>query len=446
MTDDLRSAVEAVLPSVRADLDALIRIPSISADPGATEVMRQSAETVANLFRAVGSPDVQILDDVEGGQPAVVAHYPAPPGQPTIVLYAHHDVQPTGDPDGWTSPPFEPTVRDGRLYGRGSSDDKAGIAVHLAALRAFDGKPPIGVTVFIEGEEEIGSPALGPFLERHKDKIAGDVIVIADSGNYDIGIPTLTTSLRGLVDVYVEVRTLNHGVHSGQYGGAAPDALTSLARILATLHDEEGNVAIEGLVTAKTPEVEYPEDRFRAESALADGVQLIGSGTLAERLWAKPTASVLAIDATRVADASNTLIPVARAKVSVRLAPGDDALRARKILAEHLTEHAPWGAQVTVREGDAGEPFALEASGPAYDAMRAAFREGFGVDSVEMGMGGSIPFIAAYSAIYPNAEILCVSAGADPDTRAHGLDESLLLADFEKAAISEALLLAKLAR
>ncbi|MBM7783982.1 dipeptidase [Tenggerimyces flavus] len=446
MTDDLRKAVEAVLPSVRADLDALIRIPSISADPGSAEVMRQSAETVANLFRAVGSPDVQILDDLEGGQPAVVAHYPAPPGQPTIVLYAHHDVQPTGDPDGWTSPPFEPTVRGGRLYGRGSSDDKAGIAVHLAALRAFDGKPPIGVTVFIEGEEEIGSPTLGPFLERHKDKIAGDVIVIADSGNYDVGIPTLTTSLRGLVDVYVEVRTLNHGVHSGQYGGAAPDALTALARILATLHDEDGNVAIEGLVTAKTPEVEYPEDRFRAESALADGVQLIGSGTLAERLWAKPTASVLALDTTRVADASNTLIPVARAKVSVRLAPGDDALRARKILAEHLANHAPWGAQVTVREGDAGEPFALEASGPAYDAMRAAFREGFGVDSVEMGMGGSIPFIAAYSANFPNAEILCVSAGADPDTRAHGLDESLLLADFEKAAISEALLLAKLAR
>jgi acetylornithine deacetylase/succinyl-diaminopimelate desuccinylase-like protein len=445
MSDTLREAIRQVLPGVRADLEALIRIPSVSADPAAKAAVRRSAEVTAGLLRGVGAPEAEILDGVQGGQPAVLARYPAPPGTPTVLLYAHHDVQPTGDPGTWVSAPFEPTERDGRLYGRGSADDKAGIAAHLAVLRAYHGQPPVGVTVFVEGEEEIGSPTLGAFLERYRDKLTADAIVLADSANFEVGTPALTTSLRGLAECVVEVRALEHGVHSGVYGGAAPDALTALCRLLASLHDDEGNVAIEGLLSAKTPDVDYPEARFRAEAGLLDGVQLLGTGSLAERIWAKPAASVLAIDATRVADASNTLIPAVRAKVSLRLAPGDDASRALQALVRHLREHAPWGVRVTVVEGDAGQPFAVHAQGPAFDAARAAFREAYGRDTIDIGVGGSIPFVAEFADAFPDAAILVTSAGADPDCRAHGPDESLHLADFERACLAEALLLAKLA-
>jgi cysteinylglycine-S-conjugate dipeptidase len=445
MSDHLRDAATGALPGVRADLEALIRIPSVSADPAARAELHRSADLVAGLFRDVGTPEVEVLDDVPGGQPAVLARYPAPAGTPTVLLYAHHDVQPPGDPAGWLSPPFEPTERDGRLYGRGSADDKAGIAAHLAAMRAYAGRPPVGVTVFVEGEEEIGSPTLEPFLERHRGRLAADVIVLADGGNFDVGRPAFTTSLRGLVACVVEVRALEHGVHSGGYGGAAPDALTALCRLLATLHDERGDVAVEGLASAEPPAFDYPEERFRAEAAMLDGVQLLGSGSLAERLWAKPSASVLAIDATRVADASNTLLPVARAKVSVRLAPGDDAPRARAALARHLREHAPWGVHVTVQEADLGRPFAVGARGPAFDAAHAAFGQAFGHAAVELGNGGTIPFVAAFADAFPGAEVLVTSAGADPDCRAHGADESLHLGDFERACLAEVLLLDALA-
>jgi len=445
MTDALREAVRQVLPGVRADLEALIRVRSVSADPGAAAEVRRSAAMTADLFRGVGTPAVEILDDVDGGQPAVLARYPAPPGAPTVLLYAHHDVQPAGDPAGWLSPPFEPAERDGRLYGRGSSDDKAGIAAHLAALRAYGGRPPVGVTVFVEGEEEIGSPTLGAFLERHRERLAADVIVLADSGNFELGRPTLTTSLRGLADCVVELRTLRHAVHSGGYGGAAPDALTALCRLLATLHDEQGNVAIDGLASAEPPQVDYPEEQFRAEASVLDGVQLLGHGAVAQRVWARPAATVLAIDATRVADASNTLAPVARAKVSVRLAPGDDPVRARAALARHLRDHAPWGARVEIVEGEAGPPYAIQARGAAFEAARTAFGQAFGADLIEAGNGGSIPFVAAFAEAYPAAAILVTSAGADPDSRAHGADESLHLGDFERACLAETLLLTELA-
>ena len=320
-TDDLRAAVERVLPGVRADLEALVRIASVSADPARADDVRRSAEATARLWRDAGFPDVRILT-AAGGQPAVVARRPAPDGAPTVLLYAHHDVQPEGAHETWDSPPFEPTERDGRLFARGAADDKAGIAAHLAAVRAHAGEPPVGVTVFVEGEEEIGSPTLGQFLSEHHELLAADVIVIADSANWDIGSPALTTSLRGLADCEVEVRTLRHAVHSGMYGGPAPDALTVLCRLLATLHDDHGDVAVPGLQSGRAGDLDYPVDRFRAESGLVDGVELIGSGSLVDRLWTRPAVSVLAIDAPRVAEASNTLVPVARAKVSLRVAPG----------------------------------------------------------------------------------------------------------------------------
>ncbi len=446
MRDDVEQALSKLLPAVRSDLDALIRIPSISADPAHAADVRRSAELTARLFEEAGAADVQILDDGAGGRPAVVAHFPPPPDMPTVLLYAHHDVQPTGDPGGWTTEPFEPDERDGRLFARGSADDKAGIAAHLAVLRFFNGRPPVGVTVFVEGEEEIGSPSLGAFLERHRDKLTADVCVLADSTNLDVGTPSLTTTLRGMTDVHVEVRALEHSVHSGIYGGATPDALTALCRLLATLHDDEGNVAVEGLLSAPAHEVDYPEERFRAEAGLLDGVRLIGSGSIAERIWTRPALTVLAIDATPVAKASNTLSATARAKISLRLAPGEDAPTGQQKLIQHLRDHAPWGVEVDVTAGKAGRPYTVDTTGPAFEAAHTAYGLAYGGDLVHIGVGGTIPFIAEFADAFPDAAILVTSAGADPDCRAHGLDESLHLADFAHACLAEALLLIQLAR
>jgi cysteinylglycine-S-conjugate dipeptidase len=421
-----------------------VRIPSVSADPARHDEVKRSAEMTAQLFEEAGLPDVRILT-VEGGQPAVVARRPAPQGAPTVLLYAHHDVQPEGRPEQWTSEPFEPTERAGRLFGRGAADDKAGVAAHLAALRAYDGEPPVGVTVFVEGEEEVGSPTLDAFLREHRDLLAADVIVIADSTNWDVGVPALTTSLRGMADCVVEVRTLRHAVHSGIYGGAAPDALTALCRLLATLHDDEGNVAVAGLTGNTAVDLDYPEQRFRAEAGLAEGVDAVGTGPLVERLWTRPALTVLAVDSSAVADASNTLQPVARAKISLRVAPGDDAERALDALTRHLQTNAPWGAQVEVHHGETAQPFAVDASGPAYDAARSAFREAWdGTEPVDIGIGGTIPFIAEFAATYPDAAIL-VTGVEDPDTRAHGIDEGLHLGEFERVCLAEALLLQRLA-
>ena len=445
---DLASTVDRVLPGVRTDLENLIRIPSISADPDHAADVERSAQAVADLFRGVSNgteAQVEILR-VEGGQPAVLAHFPAPAGQPTVLLYAHHDVQPVGDPAAWTAAPFEPDERDGRLYGRGSADDKAGVAVHLAALRAFDGRPPVGVIVLVEGEEEIGSPTLGGFLRTYADRLEADVIVLADSGNFAVGRPALTTSLRGLVDCVVEVRALEHGVHSGMFGGAVPDALTALCRLLATLHDDAGDVAVAGLHHGATPEVEYAEEQLRAEAGMLDGVQLIGTGSISSRLWTKPTATVLALDATRVEDASNTLAPSARAKVSVRLAPGQDAKAGLAALQQHLIANAEWGVEVEVSEGEYASPSSIETIGERYDAAREAMAEAWGVPPVEIGVGGTIPFIAEFANTFPDAAILVTSAGSEPDSRAHGPDESLHLGDFRGACLAETLLLRRLAR
>src|SRR4051794_24693902 len=442
--DAIRAAVRAAMPSVRADLEALVRIPSVSADPARADEVRRSADATADLFRGAGFDDVRILS-AGGGAPAVVARRPAPDGAPTVLLYAHHDVQPTGDPADWDSDPFEPTERGDRLYGRGAADDKAGIATHLAAIRAHGADLPVGVTVLVEGEEEIGSPTLAAFLEQHQSLLAADVIVIADSGNWDIGEPALTTSLRGLVDCIVEVRTLDHGVHSGMWGGAVPDAVVAMVRMLATLHDDEGNVAVEGLHAGPAADVHYPLSRIRAESGIKDGVQLIGSGPVVERLWTRPAISIIGFDATRTADASNTLIPSVKAKISVRLAPGDRTEDAMQRLREHLESHVPWGAELTFTPGDAGEPTRIDATGPAYDAARAAFREAWdGVEPVDRGVGGSIPFIAAFREAFPEAAVL-VPGVEDPDTRAHGANEGLHLAEFERVCVAEALLLSNLA-
>jgi acetylornithine deacetylase/succinyl-diaminopimelate desuccinylase-like protein len=329
------------------------------------------------------------------------------------------------------------------LYGRGTSDDKAGIVLHSTAVTALGEELPVGVTVFVEGEEEIGSPTLRGFLERYGDLLRCDVIVLADSGNWRVGHPALTTSLRGLVDCVVEVRTLDHGVHSGEYGGTFPDALTALSRLLATLHDDRGNVAIPGLVAAEADPLDLTEEELRRDAGAIEGVELIGEGGLTARTWTRPSVSVLAIDATPVREASNTLVPAARAKVSMRIAPGDDPDRAMDALVEHLESHAPWGAQVDVTRGASAYPFAVKAEGSVYEAARKAFREAWDRVPVDIGMGGTIPFVSAFSAAYPEASILLTGVG-DPDSRPHGANESVDLGELRRACLAEALLLRNL--
>ncbi len=433
-----------MLPSVRSDLEDLVRIESVWADPSRRPEVHRSAQAVADLLSRAGFSDVRIVS--EGGAPAVIARHPAPPGAPTVLLYAHHDVQPEGERSQWVSPPFEPTERDGRLYGRGSADDKAGIATHLAAFRAHGGRPPVGVTVFVEGEEESGSPSLGALLAAHRDALAADVIVIADSDNWSADTPSLTVSLRGLVDCEVEVATLDHGLHSGLWGGVVPDALSVLVRLLASLHDDDGNVAVAGLHETNVAGLNYPDyppERVRTDSGLLDGVSEIGSGSVLQRLWAKPAITVIGIDTTSLAAASNTLIPRALAKISMRVAPGGDAAAHLDALTAHLQQHAPWGARVSVMRGEIGEPYAIEASGAVYESARSAVRQAWGADPIDAGMGGSIPFIAEFAAMFPNAKIL-VTGVEDPASQAHSINESLHLGVLERAAIAEALLLANL--
>jgi acetylornithine deacetylase/succinyl-diaminopimelate desuccinylase-like protein len=447
VSSDLRSAVSAVLDDARTELEALVRIPSIWADPAHADDTRRSAEAVAELARAAGAADVSVIS-AEGGAPAVVAHWPAPQGQPTVLLYAHHDVQPTGGDEHWTTPPFEPTERAGRLYGRGAADDKAGVMTHIATLRAYDGRPPVGVTLFIEGEEESGSPTLTTLLAEHKEALACDVIVIADSSNPAVDVPALTTSLRGLVDVVVEVSMLERPVHSGVYGGALGDALTALCRSLATLHDDKGEVAVAGLVHGDAPAAapDTPETQLRSDAAVLDGVELIGEGSILGRMAHKPAVAVLGIDAPRVSEAANVLLPRARAFVSLRLAPGDDAAKAQLALTEHLESNVPWGARVTVTPGGgSAEPFAITTVGEPFDVARSAFADAYGNDVVEYGIGGSIPFIAEFARAFPGAAVLVTGVG-DPASRWHGIDESLHLGMFGRAVLAEALLLDGLAR
>jgi acetylornithine deacetylase/succinyl-diaminopimelate desuccinylase-like protein len=444
--DELRSRVTAELPRIRQDLENLVRIESVSADPGRASEVQRSAEAVADLFRSEGFDDVQIIsarDD--GGAPAVIARKPAPEGKPTVLLYAHHDVQPENDHAEWDSPPFEPTERDGRLYARGAADDKAGIVAHLGAIRALGDDLGVGVTMFIEGEEEVGSDTLADLLEQHSEYLAADVIVIADSGNWDIGVPALTTSLRGLVRVDVGVRTLHHAVHSGMWGGLVPDALMTLTRLLATLYDDDGSVAVAGLPSGKAADVEYPSERLRAESGIAAGVEYIGHGSVVERLWTQPSLTITGLDAPKVDGASNTLVASARAKLSLRIAPGDTSQNAIDCLRAHLDEHVPWGAELSFDVVDTGEAIQIDATGPAYDAARSAFTDAWdGTEPIDMGVGGSIPFIAEFLETYPEASVL-VTGVEDPDTRAHGANEGLHLAEFERVCLAETLLLSNLA-
>ncbi len=446
---DLRDRTHRAFPTVLADLAALIRIPSVSTPDLDQAPVRASAEAVADLLHAAGMTQVQILSvpraDGRPGAPAVVARRRGPVGAPTVLLYAHHDVQPTGDLALWDTPPFEPAQRGDRLYGRGAVDDKAGVVAHLGALRVLGEELGVGVTVFVEGEEEVGSPTFTDFLRTYRELLAADVVVVADSSNWRTGVPGLTTSLRGLVDCVVEVAVADHAIHSGMFGGAVLDAVTVLARLLATLHDERGDVAVAGLGTAPDPAVDYDEATFRADAGILDGVRLAGTGPLTARLWTRPAISVIGIDATPVALASNTIAPSARAKLSLRIAPGQDPAQSAAALTEHLVSHAPFGARVTVTPGELGMPFRAAGDTPAMHAARWAFAQSWGVEPVDIGIGGSIPFVAELLKAYPGMQVL-VTGVEDPDGRAHGANESVHLGDLERVVLAEVLLLARLGR
>lgn len=422
-----------------------MRIPGISSPTYDQAHVGRSADAVADLLREV-LPEVQVLTatrpDGVVSRPAVVGRRPARDGAPTVLLYAHHDVQPPGPAEDWQTEPFEPTERDGRLFGRGAADDKAGVVAHLAALRAV-GDGPLGVTVFVEGEEEVGSPTFVDFLRTYRDLLAADLVILADSVNWKVGVPAFTTSLRGLVDCVVEVAVLEHAIHSGMYGGPILDAPTLLARLIATLHDDAGDVAIAGLVSAPDPTVDYDEADLRADASVLPGVRLAGTGPITARLWTKPALSVIGIDVTNVAESSNTILPAARAKLSLRIPPGQDPAAALAALSAHLREHAPFGARVTISDEDAGRPWAGAADSPLALVARTAYSDAWGVDVVDVGLGGSIPLVADFLDVFPGTTVL-VTGVEDPDSRAHSANESVHLAELETVVLAEALLLHRL--
>jgi acetylornithine deacetylase/succinyl-diaminopimelate desuccinylase-like protein len=447
----LRQAVARSFDGTLGRLKELVAIPGIAWPSFDPEPLDASAAAVADLLRAAGLNEVQILrslkEDGTPGGPAVVARRPAAAGQPTILLYAHHDVQPPGDPVLWESEPFAAVERDGRLYGRGAADDKAGIMAHVAAYTAATevlGKEfGLGVTFFFEGEEEAGSPTFRTFLETHRELLRADVIVVADSSNWKVGVPALTTSLRGLVDGTIEVQVLDHAVHSGMFGGPVLDAPTLLSRLIATLHDAEGNVAIDGLVSYDNAGVDLTEAEYRADSSVLDGVRLAGTGSIASRLWTKPALSVIGFDAPAVDVASNTLLPRARAKFSLRLAPGQVPTEAMEAVRRHVEANAPFGAKVVFTPGESGNSFLADTSSAAAKHAMWALGEAWGIPAVQMGIGGSIPFISDLLDVYPDVQIL-VTGVEDPDSRAHSANESLHIGDFKNAVVAESLLLARI--
>lgn len=450
---ELAEAVHAGLPATIADLGALVRIPSVSWDAFDPEHVRRSAEAVAALVEGTGlfgEVTVSRAPIGEGGplgQPAVLARRPAREGKPTVLLYAHHDVQPQGDDADWDTPPFEPTVKGDRLYGRGASDDKAGVMTHVAALRAvhevLGDDLGVGVSLFIEGEEEFGSRSFADFLVQHEDELRADVIVVADSDNWSTTVPAITVGLRGNVTFRLTVRTLAHASHSGMLGGAVPDAMLAMVKLLATLHDDDGSVAVAGLTSREADHPEQSEQQLRDESGLLEGVTPIGRGPILSRVWSQPSITVTGIDAPSVANASNTLSPEVSVRISARIAPGQTAEDAYAALDAHLHAHAPFGAHVQIDDVDRGDPFLVDTTGTAIADATVAMTEGWGEAPVQTGIGGSIPFIADLVRTFPEAQIL-VTGVEDPDTRAHSPNESQHLGVLHRAVLSEAILLARL--
>ncbi|CAB4626789.1 unannotated protein [freshwater metagenome] len=447
--DKAREAVAKIFPETLDSLQELVRIPGIAWEAFDQDQLEQSASAVKALFENTGVFDsVDILrsryEQDKVGAPAIVATRKAKNSRPTVLLYAHHDVQPPGDESAWSSAAFKPEIRSGRLYGRGAADDKAGIMAHVASIKLlselvgsdFD----LGLAVFIEGEEEAGSPSFSTFLEEHQSKLQSEVIVVADSGNWSTAVPAITTTLRGMVSLEFEVKTLDHAVHSGMYGGAVPDAMLALVKILGSMWDEDGSVSISGLISEENGDLEFTEDQLRADSGLLSSTSTIGTGPILPRIWTKPALTLIGLDYPSVALSSNTLVPSVRAKLSLRIAPGEDPEQALQALKSHILNHNQVGAEISFGPVELGKPFNLGESGWAKSLAEQALGLAYGEKSVDIGIGGSIPFIAELERVFPSAQVL-VTGVEDPDSRAHSPNESLHLETFQNAILAQTLFL-----
>ncbi|MFE5669491.1 dipeptidase [Streptomyces niveus] len=445
----IAETVASLMPRARAELAELVAFRSV-ADPA--QFPRSECEAaavwVADALRAEGFQDVAALDTPDGTQ-SVYGFLPGPEGAPTVLLYAHYDVQPPLDESAWASPPFELTERDGRWYGRGAADCKGGFVMHLLALRALKaaGGVPVGVKVIVEGSEEQGTGGLERYAEEHPELLAADTIVIGDTGNFRVGLPTVTATLRGMTMLRVQVDTLEGNLHSGQFGGAAPDALAALIQLLASLRSEDGSTTVDGLAAdAGWDGLAYPEADFRKDAKVLDGVGLIGRGTVADRVWARPAVTVVGIDCPPVVGATPSLQASARAQISLRVPPGQDAAEATKLLTAHIEAHTPWGARVAVEQVGQGQPFRADTTSPAYTSMAEAMRVAYpGEEMQTAGMGGSIPLCNTLAALYPEAEILLIGL-SEPEAQIHAVNESVSPEELERLSVAEAHFLVNYAR
>jgi acetylornithine deacetylase/succinyl-diaminopimelate desuccinylase-like protein len=440
--DTLRRRIHADMPRVIDELSGLVEIPSVGYEGYDPANVRASAERTRDVFRASGV-DADLLE-IDGGHPSVFGTASGDGGK-TALLYAHHDVQPAAHPEGWTTPPFTPTVRDGRLFGRGTADDKCGIVIHAAALRRRleDGPLPCDVRLIVEGEEECSTEHLPQLVRGNRDLLRSDVAVIADGGNYRTGVPTIETSIRGATHVTVRVDVLPIAQHSGAFGGPLPDAIMALSRMLASLHDDAGEVTVEGLHAFRWPGTQVPEDEFREETGVFPEVALLGSGTIADRTLSKPSINVLAFEAPSVEEVANQIVPSARAVVGLRMAPGEDHRGAVEKLTDHLRDAAPWGVRVTIDTEEPGAGYIVDASTPTYRAAMSALGAAFDHRVVEMGSGGSIPLVPMLADTFPGIEVLIWGA-SDHRSNIHSVDESVDLGDLERMILGEALFLRSL--
>ncbi|MFJ6986698.1 MULTISPECIES: dipeptidase [unclassified Streptomyces] len=443
-SNPLAETVASLMPRAKTELTELVAFQSVADfDQFPRGESEAAARWIADALRAEGFQDVALLDTPDGTQ-SVYGLLPGPEGSRTVLLYAHYDVQPPLDEAAWTSPPFELTDRDGRWYGRGSADCKGGFIMHLLALRALkaDGGVPVTVKVIVEGSEEQGTGGLERYAEAHPELLTADTIVIGDAGNFRVGLPTVTATLRGMTLLRVQVDTLAGNLHSGQFGGAAPDALAALIRVLDSLRAEDGSTTVDGLADgAPWPGLQYDEEQFRQDAKVLDGVGLIGSGTVADRIWARPAVTVLGIDCPPVVGATPSVQASARALVSLRVPPGTDAAEAAKLLQAHVEAHTPWGARVRVEQVGLGQPFSADTTSPAYAAMAEAMAVAYpGQEMQYAGQGGSIPLCNTLASLYPDAEILLIGL-SEPEAQIHAVDESVSPEELERLSVAEALFL-----
>ena len=431
------------MPALVDELKALVAIPSVAFPGFPSEPVHRMGEAVVDLFRRSGAP-ARLLD-IPGGYPAVWAEIPAPAGAPTVLLYAHYDVQPAPPEQGWDTDPFVATLgADGRIYGRGAADDKSGIVIHAGTLQALVPDLPVGVKILIEGEEETISH-LEDVVDANPAMFECDAFVIADMGNQSVGRPALTTALRGDVACTITVRTLAFPVHSGVFGGAAPDALVALIKMLATLHDDAGDTVVPGVATGSWRGADVDADVYRESSGILPGVDMVGTGSLSSRLWAKPSATVIGIDAPRVAEAANILIPHATARISMRIVPGADAEHELELLVEHLRSVAPWNVRAEITPHKAGWPFAADMRGAAVQAAEDGLREAFDASVEALGSGGSIPLINSLKNACPSAGVILWGAEDTRGSRIHASNESVDPGEIEKMVVAQVLALRKLA-